>query len=63
MWDIATPIIVSGKRFGNIFSGQFFFDDEKLDYELFRKQAKKYDFDEEKYISALEAAPRSVGRQ
>ena len=62
MWDVATPIIVGGKQLGNIFSGQFFFDDEKLDYELFRKQAKKYDFDEEKYISALEAAPK-VSRQ
>jgi PAS domain S-box-containing protein len=62
MWDVATPIIVGGKHLGNIFSGQFFFDDEKLDYELFRKQAKKYDFDEEKYISALEAAPK-VSRQ
>ena len=62
MWDIATPIIVGGKHLGNIFSGQFFFDDEELDYELFRKQAKKYDFDEIKYISALEAAPK-VSRQ
>jgi PAS domain S-box-containing protein len=62
MWDIATPIIVSGKHLGNIFSGQFFFEDEELDYELFRKQAKKYDFDVEKYISALEAAPK-VSRQ
>ena len=62
MWDIATPIIVGGKHLGNIFSGQFFFEDEELDYELFRKQAKKYDFDEIKYISALESAPK-VSRQ
>jgi PAS domain S-box-containing protein len=62
MWDIATPIIVGGKHLGNIFSGQFFFEDEKLDYELFKKQAKEYDFDEKKYISALKAVPK-VSRQ
>jgi PAS domain S-box-containing protein len=62
MWDIATPIIVGGKHLGNIFSGQFFFEDEELDYELFKKQAKEYDFDEEKYISALKAVPK-VSRQ
>jgi len=43
---------------GYIFSGQFFFDDEPLDYEYFRSQAKKYDFDEEEYIVALNKVPR-----
>lgn len=58
MWDIATPIIVDGKHLGNVISGQFFFDDESVDYELFRLQAKKYGFPEEEYIAALEAVPR-----
>ena len=58
MWDIATPIMVGGKHVGNVFSGQFFFDDELLDYELFRSQAGKYGFDEEEYIAALECVPR-----
>ena len=58
MWDIATPIMVGGQHVGNIFSGQFFFDDEPLDYEFFRSQAKKYGFNEEEYISALEKVPR-----
>ena len=53
MWDIATPIIVGGQHVGNIFSGQFFFEDEPLDYELFRSQARKYGFNEEEYIAAL----------
>ena len=53
-----TPIIVSGKHVGNIFSGQFFFVDEPLDYELFRSQAEKYGFNEEEYIAALEKVPR-----
>jgi PAS domain-containing protein len=58
MWDIATPIILDGKHLGNVISGQFFFDDESVDYELFRLQAKKYGFPEEEYIAALEAVPR-----
>jgi PAS domain S-box-containing protein len=58
MWDIVTPIIVDGQHIGNIFSGQFFFDDEPLDYELFRSQARKYGFNEEEYIAALKKVPR-----
>jgi len=58
MWDIATPIIVAGKRLGGIFSGQFFFDDETPDREQFRAQAREYGFDEEMYLSALEKVPR-----
>lgn len=58
MWDVATPIFVGGKHLGNFFSGQFFFDDEKIDYEFFKNQARKYNFNEEKYISALKTVPR-----
>jgi len=58
MWHIATPIMVCGQHIGNIFSEQFFFDDELLDYELFRSQARKYGFNEEEYIVALEKVPR-----
>ena len=58
MWDVVTPIMVEGQHIGNIFSGQFFFDDEPLDYELFRSQSRKHGFNEEKYIAALEKVPR-----
>lgn len=58
MWDVATPVIVGGRHLGNLFIGQFFFDDEPLDYELFRSQARRYGFDETEYIAAIEAAPR-----
>ena len=58
MWDIATPIVVGGQQLGNLFSGQFFFDDEPLDYELFRAQARQYGFAEKEYIAALERVPR-----
>lgn len=58
MYDMVTPIIVGGQQVGYVFSGQFFFDDEPLDYELFRSQARKYGFNEEEYIAALERVPR-----
>ncbi len=56
--DIATPIIVESQHIGYVFSGQFFFDDESLDYELFRSRARQYGFNEEEYIAALEKVPR-----
>ncbi|HVN23175.1 MAG TPA: chemotaxis protein CheB [Syntrophorhabdales bacterium] len=58
MWDIATPIMVGGQHVGNVFSGQFFFEDEVPDHELFREQARKYGFDEEAYVAALDRVPR-----
>ncbi len=58
MWDLSTPIVVGGKHLGNIFLGQFFYDDEKPDYETFRVLARKYGFNEEEYIAALDRVPR-----
>lgn len=58
MWDIATPIMVGGQHVGNLFSGQFIFDDETPDYEFFRAQAKRYGFDEKAYIAALDRVKR-----
>jgi len=58
MWDVATPILVGGQHMGNVFSGQFFFEGEPLEYELFRTQARQYGFDEKDYLAALERVPR-----
>jgi signal transduction histidine kinase len=58
MWDGVTPITVGGHQLGNVFTGQFFFDDERLDHELFRSQATRYGFDEEAYLAALDSVPR-----
>ncbi|MBN2051562.1 MAG: PocR ligand-binding domain-containing protein, partial [Spirochaetales bacterium] len=58
LWDIATPIMLGNRHVGNIFLGQFFFDDEKVDYDFFRNQAALYGFDEGDYIEALEKVPR-----
>lgn len=58
MWDVATPVIIGDKQLGNLFMGQFFFEDEKVDYELFRSQARRYGFDEKAYLAALDEVPR-----
>jgi len=53
--DNATPIIINGMHLGNFFTGQFFL--EKPDLEFFRKQAKKYGFNEKAYLEAVEKVP------
>jgi PAS domain S-box-containing protein len=58
MWDAATPVLVGRERVGNLFTGQFFFDDEPVDMEVFRAQAHRYGFDEREYLKAVEAVPR-----
>ncbi|HEX9023274.1 MAG TPA: PAS domain S-box protein, partial [Geobacteraceae bacterium] len=58
MWHLVTPIIVSGRHMGNLFMSQFLFDNEIIDYDLFRAQARKYGFPEDEYIAALDAVPR-----
>ena len=58
MWDMASPIIIGGKHLGNIYLGQFFYDDERVDYELFRKQARRHGFDETEYLAALDRVLR-----
>ena len=58
MWDIATPLMVGEHHVGNVFMGQFFFEDERPDYELFKEQAERYGFPQEEYLAALDAVPR-----
>ncbi|MDD2235814.1 MAG: PocR ligand-binding domain-containing protein [Kiritimatiellae bacterium] len=58
MWDMVTPIEVGGRHMGNIFMGQFLYDDEMPDYDLFRRQARQYGFDEKEYLAALDRVPR-----
>jgi PAS domain S-box-containing protein len=58
MWDMATPIMAGTVKVGNLFLGQFFFDDELPDINTFREHARRYGFNENKYLSALEKVPR-----
>ena len=58
MWDMASPIVIGNKQMGNFFLGQYFYDDEEIDRELFRKQARRYGFNEDEYLAALDRVPR-----
>jgi PAS domain S-box-containing protein len=58
MWHLVTPIMVGGRHMGNLFMGQFFFENEALDYGLFCAQARQFGFPEEEYMAALKAVPR-----
>ena len=58
MWDVATPIMLGDRQIGNIFTGQFFFDDEKIDYNFFKNQAEKYGFNQDSYLAALSRVPK-----
>jgi PAS domain S-box-containing protein len=58
MWDIAVPIIIAGRHLATIFIGQFFYDDEIIDIEFFRKQAIEFGFDEKEYLNALSKVPK-----
>jgi PAS domain S-box-containing protein len=53
--EIAMPIIVDNTHIGNFFTGQFF--TKEPDINFFRQQAKTYDFEEQKYLSALNKVP------
>ncbi len=55
MVDAAAPIKVDGTLVGMIVTGQFLVGEP--DEEAFRRRAKKYGFDEEQYILALQKVP------
>ena len=58
LWDVVTPLMLGDRNVGNLFSGQFFFDDDVVDPEVFRAQARKNGLDEAAYMAALERVPR-----
>lgn len=53
--DNATPLIIEGVHYGNFFTGQFFL--KQPDMTFFKKQAKKYGFNEEAYLEAVRKVP------
>ena len=58
MMDVATPIVIGGRHLGNLFLGQFIFEDEPTQREAFRAQARRYGFDEAAYLAAYDRVPR-----
>ena len=50
--------MLGDRHVGNLFSGQFFFDDDEIDPEFFRAQARRNGLDEAQYMAALDRVPR-----
>jgi|GEM_PF-4418061 len=58
LWDVITPLYIGDKHVGNIYTGQFFYEDEVIDESVFHGQAEYYGFDNKEYIEALHRVPR-----
>lgn len=58
LWDVVTPLYVGTKHLGNIYTGQFFYDDEQIDEKIFIKQAGQYEFEKDSYLEAFHRIPR-----
>jgi PAS domain S-box-containing protein len=57
LWDLALPLVIDEKHLATLFLGQFFYADEVPDEAFFRRQAQEFGFDEERYLTALQAVP------
>jgi PAS domain S-box-containing protein len=53
--DTAAPIVVDGAHVANVFTGQFF--TEAPDIEFFRAQARRFGYDEARYLAAIARVP------
>ena len=58
LWDVVTPLYVGTEHLANIYTGQFFYDDDEIDENTFINQAKKYGFDKDAYMEAFQRIPR-----
>lgn len=55
--DVAMPIMIGGEHVATLFTGQFFYNDDKPDIEFFRAQAMEFGFDVDSYLAALAQVP------
>ena len=55
LWDYAAPVFIDGDHIATIYTGQFLHEPPDQDY--FRRQARKFGFDEESYIESLSKVP------
>lgn len=56
--NVAVPIIVEDEKIATLMMGEFFLKDlEEPNREFFKKQAHRYDYDEETYLESLQEIP------
>ena len=58
LWESASPLTIANQHVGNIYMGQFLYEDEQLDLQFFKEQAKKCEFNEIDYLAAVKQVPR-----
>ena len=58
LWDVVTPIFVGKEHLGNLYCGQFFYDDDEIDEDFFTAQAARFGYDQAAYLAAIRAIPR-----
>ncbi len=57
LWDVALPLTIDDRHVATVFTGQFFYDDEKIDIDAFRTRAVELGFEEAAYLEALGRVP------
>ena len=57
LWDVAFPLVVAGEHVANVYTGQFFFEDDDVDRAAFAERARRLGFDESAYLEALDRVP------
>ena len=57
LWDVAFPLVVAGEHVASVYTGQFFFDDDRADRAEFARRARRLGFDEQAYLAALDRVP------
>jgi diguanylate cyclase (GGDEF)-like protein/PAS domain S-box-containing protein len=58
LWDVVTPVFVGKQHLGNLYCGQFFYDDDVVDETFFIAQAARFGYDELTYLAAIREVPR-----
>ena len=57
LWDVAFPLVIDGEHLANIYTGQFFFDDDEVDPQVFAERARRLGFNERDYMDAFARVP------
>ena len=55
--EVAFPLVIEGEHLADLFTGQFFYDDDVIDIDEFRRRARELGFDERAHIEALGRVP------
>ncbi len=58
LWDAVTPVFVGRQHLGNLYCGQFFYDDDVVDERQFAAQAERFGYDRAAYLAAIQRIPR-----